>query len=1818
MENNQIRVLLIEDNPTDVLLLLEALGKDSLNAFELTTVERLSAAIKTLQKDSFDIILLDLGLPDSQGLSTFTKIHEAAPGISKVILSGLDDEIFGLQAVHAGAQDYMVKSPVSFSYMARAIRHAIERQRTEETLRENERQLQALVTSLDDIVFQADAHGTYVNVWAADESLLFRPREQLIGRRFDEIFGKETSQPFFEVLARVLESGTPETLEYSIQLADGQHWFAARYNPIQSKDGAQKTVSILVRDISGRKSLELEQQKQWQMINGANDAIIIRDHDTDVITYWNEGAEKMYGWKRQDVIGKYIHEFLHTQFPYPFEDLKRNFLHNGKWEGELIHIRNDGVQISVMSRWSIQHDAEGRPSGFLEINTDITERKQAEEQLRAEQLRFTQVAATLPGAICTFKMSADGSFNVPYASQAFEDLFGLTLADVAKNVDAILERIPPDQVVPLLEAVSASAATLTPWRNEFRYRHPRKGDIWLEGYSMPVRESDGSTIWHGVTTDITERKQFETTLQESSARFHTLFEASPDAIMIIDPYDEWSILDCNTATCEMNGYTREELIGQPINILNLTPGNEVERLEYMDEIRKAGVLRLESHHRRKDGSIFPIEISTSMFALGGRQVILGIDRDITERKQAENALRESEKRFRSLIEHSTDGFVITRLDGTLSYESPNTEKITGFKPEERVGKSGFDNVHPDDVAAVKAKFSEAVSTPGITVHVEYRSFRKDGSIWWTETAATNMLEEPSVRGIVVNFRDITDRKQVESALQESEKKYRYLFENIPYPMWAYDLKTLRFLAVNNSAVKKYGYSQTEFLNMTIADIRPVEDMERLKENIAQPRPPLQHSGEWRHRLKDGTIIYVEISSHTIKLANRDAALVVALDITERRKAEQELRESNERFTELANNVSDIFWVSEPLTRKNLYVSPAFESIVGQSVDAVSKLPNGFLDAILPEDRHILIEAREHEHRGIKTEIQYRILRPDGSIRWMRDKGTPVFDEKGKVVRVAGIARDLTEQVEAEMQLRESESRFRQLAENIEELFWMFDIERQHIIYASPAYEVIWGRSRENLYRDQQDYVEAVLPEDKGPMLASFEKQLAGEPTDMEYRIRRPDGTIRWIWDRSFPIFNDEKKLIRTAGIATDITENKKARQELEELNRELEERIQERTTEVMDLYDNAPAGYHSLDANGCLIRINKTELDWFGYAPEEILGRPFKVLLTDEGVKTFEANFPDFKKRGWVRNLEFDLVRKDGTTFPTLVNATAIYDEQGQYAMSRSTVFDNTERRRVEDTLRASQVRLNFLLANTPAIIFTSKIAAGMPTTFISNSVHDILGYEPAQYLENERFWLSRVHPDDLGYAAEAFQTLTTQGHAIWESRVKHAKGHWVWTSTGMSLVRNKQGQPSEVIGYSVDINDKKLVEEALQVSEAQLRQSRDDLSIANAALERASRLKDEFLASMSHELRTPLTSILGLSEVLGLNTYGEMNEKQTKTVKTIEESGRHLLELINDILDLSKIEAGKLELQFSPCSITDVCQASLQLIKGMAQQKRQTVHYSPPKETMIIRADARRLKQILVNLLSNAVKFTKDGGELGLDIQADRPGRVIRMTVWDKGIGIKAENIPGLFNPFTQIDSSLAREYSGTGLGLSLVQRLVKLHNGGIETESVFGSGTRFTVSLPWSPDNTTPIPYNMQYNRLQGTGSLAYSKDSTLPRIFIADDNEVVLQMVADYLEAKEYRVNKARSGLELLEQIGEVRPDAIIMDIQMPGMSGLETLRLLRAHTDPQIAQIPVVAVTALAMTGDRERCLEAGANEYMSKPVKLKELTATLQKLIGIRK
>jgi signal transduction histidine kinase/ActR/RegA family two-component response regulator len=420
---------------------------------------------------------------------------------------------------------------------------------------------------------------------------------------------------------------------------------------------------------------------------------------------------------------------------------------------------------------------------------------------------------------------------------------------------------------------------------------------------------------------------------------------------------------------------------------------------------------------------------------------------------------------------------------------------------------------------------------------------------------------------------------------------------------------------------------------------------------------------------------------------------------------------------------------------------------------------------------------------------------------------------------------------------------------------------------------------------------------------------------------------------------------------------------------------------------------------------------------------------------------------------------------------------------------------------------------------------------------------------------------------------------------------------------------------------EKELAEERASLAQ-RVSERTAQLSATNAELAHALRIKEEFLATMNHELRTPLNTMLILAEVLQQEIFGPLNEKQKKNVQDIEESGRHLLALITEILDVVKINAGKLELDISTIQVRELCESSLRMTAAMADKKRIELSVKVAPDVADIDADDRRLKQMLVNLLSNAVKFTPEGGQAGMDVTGDAETNTVVFTVWDTGIGIAAEDMDKLFTPFAQIDSGLSRQYEGSGLGLALTARMANLCGGSIAVESEVDRGSRFMLSLPWRREDAAPFEILLKDPRQMAqeaqdeaerpNAQTPHRADGREALVLLAEDNEPNLNALRYFLEHQGYTLEVARTGREALELARSARPDIVLMDIQMPDMDGLEAIRSLRA--DPGLNDIPIVAVTALVLPGDRERCLAAGADDFIGKPISTRALSNAIAGLL----
>jgi PAS domain S-box-containing protein len=718
------------------------------------------------------------------------------------------------------------------------------------------------------------------------------------------------------------------------------------------------------------------------------------------------------------------------------------------------------------------------------------------------------------------------------------------------------------------------------------------------------------------------------------------------------------------------------------------------------------------------------------------------------------------------------------------------------------------------------------------------------------------------------------------------------------------------------------------------------------------------------------------------------------------------------------------------------------------------------------------------------------------------------------------------------------------------------------------------------------------------------------------------------------------------GSYTDISERK-----------EMETRLQQQLAAI----DAASDGIGVADAQGVYIYLNQTHARIFGYAhPDELLGRNWEELYPPQEVELIKKEvFPQLQSQGHWQG-EAIARRKDGSLFEQEFSLT-IVEHIGLICVCRDITARKKQERLIvrqnqqEHLLRDITARIRRSLElkdifqtttqETRRLIQADRVAIFKfkPQThynegqFVAESVApgwDSLLAVPLQdhcfgdrfaplYQQGRYQVISDLQKTELEachrQVLERFQIRANlvlpivTGSKLWGLLCIHqCSGPRIWQPSEIKFIQQIANQLAIALQQAMLVAHLRRELSQRRQAQRELEQSYHHLELSNLDLAQANRRTEEFLAAMSHELRTPLNSILGVSQALQEKLIGDLNPRQVKSIETIFQSGEHLLALINDILDLSKVRAGKLELQLEPANLQELCQVILQMIRQLAFKKNINLQCHLPSQPLNFWCDSRRLRQVLLNLLNNAVKFTPKGGTIDFtaELLSQSVPPQLRFTIKDTGIGISAENQTKLFQPFVQIDSRLNRQYEGTGLGLALVKRLTELHGGQVEVESAINQGSCFTVSIPYRACQPALIPVEIGDVPFPGHTPLPTTE---APLILVAEDNIANRESLENYLEYKGYRLVFAENGEEALAMIHEHRPDLVLMDVQMPVLDGIEATR--RVRLEPEFASLPIIALTALTMPNHRQMCLEAGMNEYMSKPIQFRQLVLLIEKLLA---
>ena len=771
------------------------------------------------------------------------------------------------------------------------------------------------------------------------------------------------------------------------------------------------------------------------------------------------------------------------------------------------------------------------------------------------------------------------------------------------------------------------------------------------------------------------------------------------------------------------------------------------------------------------------------------------------------------------------------------------------------------------------------------------------------------------------------------------------------------------------------------------------------------------------------------------------------------KIEKKQFDIHEDFRMVTESVHDIIFSMKP-SGEIFYVSPSVEKITGFTQEETFKKE---LKELITERSFKFIaglmetfssKLRKGESPRIPV-FETEILCKDGSTLWMELTIQTVFDENHNFRHFTGTMHDITDR-------KNAEERFKKVAGCSNDLIYEWDMRSDKLEWFGNIGKAL-GYEEKEMKGTLNAWSQKVHPDDLPEVIEKIEEyRKNADFFKSEYRVIAKNGEIRYWQEYGTPIFDDHSgEFIKTIGVCSDITDKKKAENALKE-SEEMFRLIAENANDVIWL----------LDSKGDFLYVSPSVKKLRGYTPDELMELPIEERLTTESsqkvMEIWTTFFKKFKKGvlpDTPRIIEVEQPCKDGSTVWTELHINPVMDEHGNFKFFLGISRDISDRKKSEHILRKQNDMLDtiFELAPIPMVLVNKN-------GFVENlnkECTEITGLEKENSVglkAGEVFSCEKASKNnECGTCEECCKCIFH--NARMETFRTKKNIHKREGSTTIQLPDGTHIQKSVQVSTAyIDIeNDAKMIFSVEDITERKKAEETIIRSMIEA--EEANRTKSEFLATMSHELRTPLNAIIGFSQMLQENDFGHLNNEQKRFANHISSSGKHLLELINDILDLSKIEAGKMDLHFEDFYLNTIMNNVYNVISPLAKKKRIEVNFLIPDDINIY-ADKIKFKQILYNLISNAVKFTHNKGHVYVIAAAE--DEMLKVSVIDDGIGINKEEKEKLFNPFYQADSSNSRSFQGTGLGLSIVKKIIELHGGTIEVESEYGKGSTFTFSMP------------------------------------------------------------------------------------------------------------------------------------------------------------
>jgi two-component system, sensor histidine kinase and response regulator len=1169
--------------------------------------------------------------------------------------------------------------------------------------------------------------------------------------------------------------------------------------------------------------------------------------------------------------------------------------------------------------------------------------------------------------------------------------------------------------------------------------------------------------------DITDRKKAEETLRVNEELYRTLIETTGTGYVIVD--SEGRVVDANSEYARLAARGgAAELRGR--SVLEWTADYHLAKnAEAVRQCATEGYIRnLEIDYIDARGKVTPIEVNATVIETDGTPRILTLCRDITERKRAEDKLAAERALAQRYLDIAGVILLVLDADGNITLLNRRGYEVLEYPEGELLGRNWLETCLPERersrILSVIRQLAAGDVQP--VEHIENPVLTRSGMervVAWHNTAMFD--EQGGFVGTLSSGEDITERRQAEESLRRSEELYRSLVDNLLAGVTLID-PSHTIIATNPAQVQMFGKTSADFVGK-----KCYHEFE--KRDAVCPHCPgvkAMTTGqaaevETEGVKDDGSRFAARVKA--LPWRGPDGAVMgfieLVEDLTDRKKAEEEIRFKTALLeAQSETSLDGILLVdtegrARPLNKRlgeMLSIPP--ETLDMQSDDALIQCA---LRQVRDPAAFLAATAHLNDHPEAKSSDRFEFK--DGRV--FDRYSSPLRGPKGVYYGRIWYFRDVTERTRAEETLRESEEWYRTLFVEARDGICLVDAKTGLIIDCNQALAALVGRDKADLIGQPQTLLHPPA-EDNGPFSPTFKQHLgdrAGEILDTQVVTRT--GEIKEVSIRARTLVLAGKTVMQ--GLFRDITDRARA-----------EEALQKSEAKFRGIAERSFDAIFTTDLQGEITYISPTAEKVFGAKPEEMVGRHFTTFIAKEEIRRALRRFSKTMACGGSETGEWKVARKDGSRASIEISVSAVR-EHGKVVGSQGIVRDVTDRKRAEESLRRSHEELQAMYDGMSDGLLIADVDAAR---FVraNRSICRMLGYPESELLSLS---VRDIHPaDEMDSVLASFNALARGEKSVAEGiPVLRKSGAVFFADISASAI--VYGGRNCLMGFFRDVTER--------------RQHESELATAKEAAEAANRAKSEFLANMSHEIRTPMTAILGFADLLTMPDLSAQEQRQYSDA--IQRNGKALLELINDILDLSRIEAEKLTLEQADCPLVQVVEDVLSVCRVRAQEKGLTLEadYRLPLPEKI-RTDPTRLRQILVNLVGNAVKFTQRGGvtvrvELkdeggGMrDEGEDEGGRmkdevgtvpgdddkkdihpssliphpsslILRFSVSDTGIGIPADKLGQIFQPFVQADASLTRRYGGSGLGLAISMRLAKALGGEIEVASELGKGSTFT----------------------------------------------------------------------------------------------------------------------------------------------------------------